>query len=42
MMINWLNLTEKEAMAHGDEYISVDMALLALTQAQGEDWQVSR
>ena len=35
-LINWLNLTEKEAMARGDEYISVDMALLALCEEQGE------
>lgn len=41
-LINWLNLTEKEAMAHGDEYISVDMALLALTQAQGEASRIAK
>ena len=41
-LINWLNLTEKEAMAHGDEYISVDMALLALTQSQGEAARIAK
>ena len=41
-LINWLNLTEKEAMAHGDEFISVDMALLALTQAQGEAARIAK
>ena len=41
-LINWLNLTEKEAMAHGDEYISVDMAMLALTQAQGEAARIAK
>lgn len=40
--INWLNLTEKEANQRGDEYISVDMALLALTQAQGEAARIAK
>ena len=41
-LINWLNLTEKEAMSHGDEYISVDMAMLALTEAQGEAARIAK
>lgn len=41
-LINWLNLTEKEAMARGDEYISIDMALLALTQDQGEAGRIAK
>ena len=41
-LINWLNLTEKEAMAHGDEYISVDMAMLALTESQGEAARIAK
>ena len=41
-LINWLNLTEKEAMARGDEYISVDMALLALCQEQGEAGRIAK
>ncbi len=40
--INWLNLTEKEAAKRGDEYISVDMALLALTEAQGEAARIAK
>ena len=41
-LINWLNLTEKEAMARGDEYISVDMALLALCEEQGEAGRIAK
>ena len=41
-LINWLNLTEKEAMSRGDEYISVDMALLALCEAQGEAGRIAK
>ena len=41
-LINWLNLTEKEAISHGDEYISVDMAMLALTEAQGEAARIAK
>lgn len=40
--INWLNLTEKEAGKRGDEYISVDMALMALTEAQGEAARIAK
>lgn len=41
-LINWLNLTEKEAMNRGDAYISIDMALLALSQDQGEAGRIAK
>ena len=41
-LINWLNLTEKEAMSRGDEYISVDMALLVLCEEQGEAGRIAK
>ncbi|MBR4939857.1 MAG: type VI secretion system ATPase TssH, partial [Burkholderiaceae bacterium] len=41
-LINLLNLTEKEAMARGDQYISVDMLLLALCEDRGEAGRIAK
>ncbi len=41
-LISWLNLTEKEAMKRGDAYISIDMALLALTEDKGEAGRLAK
>lgn len=41
-LIALLNLTEKEAMARGDEYISVDMLLLALCEDKGEAGRIAK
>ena len=41
-LMNLLNLTEKEAMKAGDEYISTEMALLALTEDKTEAGRLAK
>ena len=41
-LVALLNLTEKEAMARGDAYISVDMLLLALCEDKGEASRIAK
>ena len=41
-LISLLNLTEKEAMKRGDEYISTEMLLLALTEDRSEAGRLAK
>mgnify|MGYP000024233051 CR=1 FL=1 len=41
-LMNLLNLTEKEAMKRGDEFISTEMLLLALTEDRSEAGRLAK
>ena len=41
-LMNLLNLTEKEAMKRGDEFISTEMLLLALTEDRSEAGRIAK
>ncbi len=41
-LVNLLNLSEKEALKRGDQFISTDMLLLALTDDKGEAGRIAK